>query len=121
MPEVISEEAYAEYLRWFEDPATLHAMCEDYRAGATTDLAHDEADLATKLRCPLLTLWGAKGAMHGLYDVAASWRERASDGRGRALPGGHWLPEQVPDDVAAELLSFLGRGDGETARAPFNS
>src|SRR5262249_8889878 len=51
--------ALAEYLRCFRDPATIHASCEDYRASASIDLEHDEADLARKLACPLLTLWGA--------------------------------------------------------------
>jgi haloacetate dehalogenase len=45
--------------------------------------------------------------MDPLYDVLESWRERASDVRGRSLAGGHWLPEQVPDELTAELLTFL--------------
>ena len=107
IPKVITEETFAEYLRCFQDPATLHAMCEDYRAGATIDLEHDKADLKTKVKCPLLALWGGKGAMEQLYDVTATWKERASDLRGKALPGGHWLPEQLPNEVTSELLSFL--------------
>jgi haloacetate dehalogenase len=107
VPRVISEEMYAEYLRCYRDPATLHAMCEDYRAGATIDLEHDEADLGIKVACPLLAIWGSKGAMHPLYDVLATWRERAADVQGRPLPGGHWLPEQLPDELTALLLPFL--------------
>jgi haloacetate dehalogenase len=107
IPNVISDEFFREYLRCFQDPATLHAMCEDYRAAATIDLDHDKADLNKKIQCPLLTLWGAKGAMDRLYNVVATWQERASNVRGRALPGGHWLPEEVPNEVSAELVSFL--------------
>lgn len=107
VPSVIPDHVYAEYLRCYQDPATLHAMCEDYRAAASIDLEHDKADLDTKVRCPLLTIWGSKGAMDPLYDVLESWRERASDVRGRSLAGGHWLPEQVPDELTAELLTFL--------------
>jgi haloacetate dehalogenase len=107
IPSVISEETFAEYLRCFEDPATMHAMCEDYRAGATIDLEHDKADLDRKVRCPLLALWGAKGAMERLYDVLGTWRERATNVQGKALPGGHWLPEQLPNEVYAELMPFL--------------
>lgn len=103
----VSPDAFAEYLRCFSDPATIHASCEDYRAAASIDLVHDEADLATKIACPLLVLWGEFGAMHGLYDVAATWRERARDVRGAALPGGHLLAESVPNDVLAELVPFL--------------
>jgi haloacetate dehalogenase len=107
IPGVITEAAYAEYLRCFEDPATMHAMCEDYRAAATIDLVHDEADLDTRIRCPLLVLWGAQGAIGRWYDVIATWQERATDVRGKALPGGHWLPEQVPDELYSELMAFL--------------
>jgi haloacetate dehalogenase len=57
--------------------------------------------------CPLLVLWGQSGAMHPLYDVLATWRERATDVRGKALSGGHWLPEQQPDEVYTELRQFL--------------
>lgn len=107
IPAIISDELYAEYLRCYQNPATLHAMCEDYRAGSTIDLEHDREDLAAKLQCPLLVIWGAKGAMDSLYDVLATWRERASDVRGGSLPGGHWLPEQLPDELTAELMPFL--------------
>ncbi len=107
IPDVISEGAYADYLYFFSDPDRLHAMCEDYRAAATIDLEHDEADMDSPLTCPVLALWGEFGAMEPLYDVLATWRHRARDVRGRALPGGHWLPEQVPDELTAELLEFL--------------
>jgi haloacetate dehalogenase len=97
----------AEYVRAFKNPATIHAMCEDYRAAASIDLEHDEADLANKIECPLLTLWGAKGAMQQLYDVPATWRERAKNVSGKGLSCGHWMPEELPDEVYAELKSFL--------------
>ena len=80
------------------DPQTLHAMCEDYRAGASIDLQHDEADLGTQLRCPTLVLWGVHGAMHRLFDVLETWRPRAPDAQGKALPAGHWLPEECPQE-----------------------
>jgi haloacetate dehalogenase len=95
------------YLRAVQNPATLHAMCEDYRASASIDLEHDRADLDQPVACPLLTLWAERGAMHPLYDVLATWRARARDVRGKALPGGHWLPEEIPDLLYNELLPFL--------------
>jgi haloacetate dehalogenase len=107
VPSVISEDLYGEYLRCYGDPATLHAMCEDYRAGATIDLEHDLADLDVKVKCPVLAIWGAMGAMEPLHDVLATWRERASDVRGGSLPGGHWLPEELPEPLSAALLQFL--------------
>ncbi|MDO8545188.1 MAG: alpha/beta hydrolase [Opitutaceae bacterium] len=108
IPDAISEETFAEYLRCFQDPRRMHAMCEDYRAGATIDLEHDRADLERKVGCPVLVLWGADNpGVDALFDVRATWRERATDVRGRSLPGGHYLPEQLPEAVHAECLRFI--------------
>jgi haloacetate dehalogenase len=96
-----------EYLRTASDPANIHAMCEDYRAGASIDLAHDKADLDKKIACPLLVLWGERAPMGRLYDVLAIWRERALNVTGKGLPGGHTLQEDVPDQVLSELGNFL--------------
>lgn len=107
--EHFAPEALAEYIRCFSDPACIHASCEDYRAAATIDLRHDEADLDTPLMCPVLVLWGARGLMEKHYDVLKTWRERAVDVRGRALPCGHFLPEEAPDETLAELTAFFGK------------
>lgn len=108
IPEAISEATFAEYLRNFKDPARMHAMCEDYRAGASIDLEHDRADLDKKVTCPVLALWGANNpAVAKLFDVLATWRERASDVQGTALQAGHYLPEQVPTEVVAQCSRFL--------------
>jgi haloacetate dehalogenase len=100
-------EIFSDYVRCFNDPATLQGMCEDYRAAASIDLDHDRADLNKKIECPLLVLWGEKGAMHQLYDVLATWRERATEVTGRALSCGHWIPEEAPDAVYEQLRSFF--------------
>lgn len=100
-------EARAAYIRSFQDPATVHATCEDYRAAATVDLAHDAADLGRKLAMPLLALWGAKGFVGRRYDVLAEWRQRASDVRGQPVASGHFLPEEAPEATAAALLAFF--------------
>lgn len=107
IPSAISEPVFAEYLRCANDPATLHAMCEDYRAGAGIDLEHDKADLQRRVACPLLVLWGLDGAMHRLFDVLATWQEKGTDVRGHGLPGGHWMPEQCAEALLPELLAFL--------------
>jgi haloacetate dehalogenase len=96
-----------EYLRTSSQPENIHAMCEDYRAGASIDLKHDEADLSKKVACPLMTLWGLKGPMGRIYDVLAIWKERGVNVTGKGLPGGHNLQEDVPADVLAELRPFL--------------
>ena len=99
--------ALAEYLRCFRDPVAIHASCEDYRAAATIDIAHDDADGDLKLACPLLALWGASGVVERCFDPLALWRLRADDVRGRALPGGHYLAEELPDEVAAAFGAFF--------------
>ena len=99
--------ALAEYERCFRDPATIHATCEDYRAAATIDLAHDAADTGRKIDCPLLVLWGEKGVVHRFFDPVADWNSVASDVRGKALPSGHYLAEEAPDATSAELLTFF--------------
>ena len=102
-----ASEAYAEYERCFRDPRTIHASCEDYRAAATIDLEHDGADRDRKVGCPLLALWGEQGVVERLYDVLRVWRGYASDVRGRALPCGHYLAEERPEETAEELVTFL--------------
>jgi haloacetate dehalogenase len=99
--------ALAEYKRCFRDPAAIHATCEDYRAAASIDLEHDRADLDRKLACPVLALWGAKGAIERSYPVLEIWRERAAEVSGKALPCGHFLAEEAPAETVAELLNFL--------------
>lgn len=106
-PTAFSAEAMAEYLRCFGDPATIHASCEDYRAAASLDLVHDEADLGRRLSCPLLVLWGARGFIARQYDVLAVWRERAADLRGWAVPSGHFLPEEAPEETYQALAAFF--------------
>lgn len=101
------QEVLNDYVRCFDDPATLHAMCEDYRAAAGIDLEHDRSDLGRKVECPLLTIWGEHGAMHRMFDVLATWRERGTTVTGKSLPGGHWLPEQLPDAIHQELRTFF--------------
>jgi haloacetate dehalogenase len=102
-------EALEDYLRCFRNPATRHAICEDYRAGATIDCTHDEADRAAgrRIACPVLALWGGKGKLEAWYDVLAIWREWAGDVRGRALDSGHYLAEEKPEETASELRAFL--------------
>jgi haloacetate dehalogenase len=107
--DAFAPEALAEYERCFKDPAMIHASCEDYRAAASIDLAHDEADLDRRIQCPVLALWGRRGLMERHFDVLATWRERAAGPvRGGALDCGHYLPEERPEETAAALLEFFG-------------
>jgi haloacetate dehalogenase len=104
----LAEEAIQEYVRCFRDPAAIHASCEDYRAAASIDLEHDRADAGRLVECPLLVLWGEQGRIPRLYDVLETWRAVASDARARALPCGHFVAEECPEETTAELLRFFG-------------
>jgi len=103
----IEEEAFQEYLRVFTLPGTIRAGLEDYRAAATRDLTDDAADLGFRVRCPVQALWGEFGKMHTLFDVLATWREKALQVEGKPLPCGHFIPEEAPGALLAELLPFL--------------
>ena len=108
------KEALEEYKRCFRNPATVHAMCEDYRATATVDLAMDTADFAAgkKVTCPALILWGATGAVGRIHKPAEIWPRYATDIRGaKALPCGHYLSEEAPEETYAELRAFFAEGD----------
>lgn len=103
-------EALADYLRAVNDPATVHAMCEDYRANVGYDRAADDADreAGRRIACPLLVLWAKEDDLEDLYgDPLAVWRAWADDVRGRGLSCGHYLAEEAPDEVYAELHAFF--------------
>ena len=100
---VFDKRALAEYQRCF-DP---HSTCEDYRAAATIDLVHDRKDLRKKLPMPVLALWGRQGVIAALFNCLQDWREVAADVRGRALPCGHFIPEEKPKELVAELRRFF--------------
>ena len=103
----ITEDAFDDYLRCFSNPDTIHASCEDYRASASIDLEHDAADAGQKLDIPLLVLWGATAMVGNKYDMLAAWREVAVDVSGFSVPGGHYLPEESPDETYQALLDFF--------------
>ena len=102
-------EAVAEYVRCFDDPAAIHASCEDYRAAGSIDLEHDRADRGRKLQMPVLALWGAQGVIASLFDCLADWREVAADVEGHALDCGHFVPEEAPEATLAQIEQFLLR------------
>src|SRR5579863_8035112 len=107
LPDWISPQVFREYFRTFRSPETIHAICEDYRAAASIDLAHDKADLDKKIQCPLLVLWSEKGPFHRMYNVLQTWRDRAVQAQGKSMPTGHFLPEQMPEELTQELQAFL--------------
>ena len=100
---VFDRRALAEYQRCFD----AHSTCEDYRAAASIDLVHDRKDLRKKLKMPVLALWGRQGVIAALFNCLQDWREVAADVRGRDLPCGHFIPEEKPKELVAELRRFF--------------
>jgi haloacetate dehalogenase len=106
--------ALAEYKRYFRNPATIHAMCEDYRATHGVDLDMDTEDFAAgrKINCPVLLLWGATGGVGRNHSPEEIWRRYASDiRRAKALPCGHYLSEEAPVETYQELRDFFAAGE----------
>ena len=100
-------EARQAYHAAFDNKDVIHASCEDYRAAATIDTAHDDADGTSKLTCPIHVLWGAHGAIEAYFDCLELWKIRAETVSGKSLPGAHYLAEELPEMVLAETLAFL--------------
>jgi haloacetate dehalogenase len=107
-PSAFSAEALAEYREAFRDPATIHAICEDYRAGIGCDCDFDSADRSAgrKITAPLLVMWGAKGPQRGnqMIDI---WRGWAEDVRGCGIDSGHFIPEENPAPVIEQFIGFF--------------
>ena len=112
-------ENYADYRRAIHDPATVHAMVEDYRAGLGVDRSHDEADMATarQVDAPMLCLWASRDDMEYLYgDPLEVWRSWAPDVRGHRVESGHHMAEEMPTELAREIRDFVGSGGGRENR-----
>jgi haloacetate dehalogenase len=108
--------ALEEYKRYMRNPATVHAMCEDYRATATVDLAMDTKDFEArkKITCPSLILWGATGGVGRNHDPGPGeiWQRYATDiRRAHAVASGHYLSEEAPDETYKELREFFAGGE----------
>jgi len=107
-------EVRAAYVQALRDPGHAHAICEEYRAAATIDREHDRADRrrGRRIRCPLLAIWGAQGPLDTWYaeegGPLALWRAWADDVQGHAFDGGHFFPEEAPEQTADTLYRFFG-------------
>jgi haloacetate dehalogenase len=103
----------AEYVAVLRDPTRVHAICEEYRAAATLDREHDEADRASgrRIRCPMLALWSGRGGLASWYAEAGGplglWQAWGDDVRGHALDAGHFFPEEAPEETARALEQFF--------------
>ena len=107
---IFSPDRWSEYLAGASHPESMHAMCEDYRAAATIDLIHDRSDRAAgkMLKMPLKVLWGEHGLVNQCFKPLEDWRVVAKDVAGKAVPSGHYIPEEIPDVLLAEAREFFG-------------
>jgi haloacetate dehalogenase len=107
-PEILEE-----YVSTYRDPARAHGICEEYRAAATIDVEHDRADkeASKKIECPMLHLWAEGGPLDTFYAKDGGslgiWRQWAPRAQGQPMKGGHFFPEENPDDTAVLVKQFL--------------
>ena len=105
--EIFSPQAMAEYVRC-TTPEQIHAVCEDYRATVTLDLAMDTADYGVrKIACPVLVIWGSNSHCGRHFKPLEAWSVWADDLRGFAVPTGHYPAEHRPDLIYPAFWSFF--------------
>ncbi|RYP57992.1 hypothetical protein DL769_009166 [Monosporascus sp. CRB-8-3] len=109
---IFDKECFDYYVKSLGDASTVHAMCQDYRASATLDMMEARKDIkeGRLIRSPILVLWGKYGVIEKCFDALKEWRSVTEDGvlvDGHSVESGHYIPEQVPDDVVSAILSFL--------------
>jgi haloacetate dehalogenase len=107
-PEILEE-----YVSTYRDSTRVHGICEEYRAAATIDVEHDRADkeASKRIECPMLHLWAEGGPLDTFYandgGPLGIWRRWAPKAHGQAMKGGHFFPEENPDDTAILVKQFL--------------
>ena len=106
---IFTPQRWAEYIAGASNAQSMHAMCEDYRAAAPIDLAHDRADRAAgkKLTMPLRVLWGEHGLVNKCFAPIADWEAVAQEVSGKTVPCGHYIPEECPDELIADAQKFF--------------
>ena len=107
-PEILEE-----YVSTYREPDRVHGICEEYRAAATIDVEHDRADrkASRRIECPMLHLWAEGGPLDTFYEKDGGplgiWRQWAPRAQGRAMKGGHFFPEENPEDTAVLVKQFI--------------
>jgi haloacetate dehalogenase len=105
---LFAPDALAAYRAAWTRPEVVHAMCQDYRAGATVDVADDEADRGRRaIGCPTLVLWGRRGPLGREADVLSVWRAWAPAATGHALDCGHYVAEERPAETIVAVRELL--------------
>jgi len=104
---VISREVWDQYFSALSADGAMHGMCEDYRAGATIDLVHDAADAQLRVGCPMLVLWGNHNPIWQRFDMVSVWQKYADDVTGEGVEAGHYVAEEVPEDIWNRIAPFF--------------
>ncbi|MEZ0074130.1 alpha/beta fold hydrolase [Planotetraspora sp. GP83] len=107
-PQAIPADVRAAYLEACRD--AVPSIVADYRASAGIDVAHDQADrdAGNRLRMPVTVLQQDWGAALG-FDAAALWSAWAPDLRHTTVSHGHFMAEEAPQQITAELRELLSR------------
>lgn len=116
-PEAMGKASFADFHRAIHDPATVHGMIEDYRAGLSVDHLHDREDReqGRRIQCPAMVLWSLRDDLERLYgDVLEVWRPWTTSVVGHGLDCGHHMAEEAPESLASALLDFF-RGNADSA------
>lgn len=111
-PELMGEEAYADFRAATRNPAVIHGMVEDYRAGLGIDRRHDAGDRASgrRVKCPTLCLWSEFDDLEFLYgDVLGVWRPWTTELTGYSIRSGHHMAEEAPGELAGALTGYFNR------------
>jgi haloacetate dehalogenase len=106
---IFSAENWAEYLTGASNSQSMHAMCEDYRAAASIDLVHDREDrqAGKSLEMPLRVLWGEHGLVNKCFKPLEDWQKVAKNVSGKTVACGHYIPEELPDELISEAIAFF--------------
>lgn len=105
---VFPEDIVQEYIRYYSNPATVHAIAEDYRASITVDRVHDLADRDTKITTPIHCIWGSDGNICKIWNVVETWEKLAQHVTGIGVDGcGHFVPEEKPEITAQEISNHI--------------
>ncbi|KAM3458609.1 hypothetical protein MY3296_000367 [Beauveria thailandica] len=109
---IFDRSSFDSYVNALGDAATIHSMCQDYRASASLDLqeARDDAADGKLIRCPLKVFWGEHGVIEKCFNAVQEWQAVTAEGvlvEGRSVDSGHYIPEQIPETIAAEIVQFF--------------
>ncbi|MBB5577983.1 MULTISPECIES: alpha/beta fold hydrolase [Rhizobium] len=109
-PDIMGEEAYDDLLTAIHNPAVVHGMIEDYRAGLTVDREDELQDRVAgrRITCPMLCLWSTGDDLeHFFGDPREIWRSWATNVTGHGIESGHHVAEENPVDLANSLRFFF--------------